>query len=143
MGLVGSAAYSNGTFNLNASGTDIWDFVDQFHYVYQPLIGDGTIVARVASIQNSDPWAKSGVMIRETLATASTHASLFLTPANGLAFQRRLSTGAASTSTTGAAVAPAYWVRLTRSGNVFTASASPDGATWTVVGVDTVFLLVA
>ena len=31
------------------------------------LNGDGSIVARVDSLQNTDPWAKAGVMIREDL----------------------------------------------------------------------------
>ena len=39
-------------------GIDIWDTSDQFHFVYQPLTGDGTIQARVTSIEETDPWAK-------------------------------------------------------------------------------------
>jgi hypothetical protein len=58
--------------------------------------------------------------------------------AKGLAFQRRVSTDGASTSTSGAAVTAPYWVKLTRSGNTFTASASPDGTSWIVVGSDTI-----
>jgi glucose/arabinose dehydrogenase/PKD repeat protein len=105
---VGSASYSAGTFTVKGSGVDIWDAADHFHYVYQSVSGDATVIARVASLQNTNPWAKTGVMIRETLATGSKHAMMALTPGNGLAFQRRLSTGGASASTLGALVAAPY-----------------------------------
>ena len=72
--LVGSASLSGGTFTVKASGADIWGTADQFHFVYQQLSGDGEIVARVASIQNVNVWAKAGVMIRETLDANSKHA---------------------------------------------------------------------
>jgi len=42
----------------------VWSTADGFHFVYQPLSGDGTIVARVASVS---PSSTGGVMIRETL----------------------------------------------------------------------------
>ena len=41
-------AYSGGVFTVNGSGADIEDNADAFNYVYQPLNGDATIVARVA-----------------------------------------------------------------------------------------------
>jgi hypothetical protein len=63
-----------------------------------------------------------------------------ITPGNGLAFQRRLSTGGASASTLGALVAAPYWVKLVRSGNTLSGYASPDGVTWTLVGSDTVVM---
>jgi hypothetical protein len=31
------------------------------------LSGDGSIVARVDAVSNTDPWVKAGVMIRESL----------------------------------------------------------------------------
>ena len=41
------------------------------------------------------------------------------------------------TNSTGSTYAP-RWLRLTRRGNVFTAFASTDGATWTQVGSETI-----
>jgi glucose/arabinose dehydrogenase/regulation of enolase protein 1 (concanavalin A-like superfamily) len=136
--LAGSASYSGGVFTVKASGTDIEETSDQFHYVYQPLSGDGSLVARVASIQNTDPWAKGGVMIRETLAANSTQAMMVLTPGKGLAFQRRIVTGDYTYHTPGAAVVAPYWVKIVRSGNTFSGFSSPDGVTWTLVGTDTI-----
>lgn len=138
VGIPGNATFASGTFTLTASGADIETTADEFHYVYQTLNGDGTIQARVATIQNTDPWAKGGVMIRETLAANSTHAMMVLTPGNGVAFQRRVATGGITTSTQGANVAAPYWVKIVRSGTTFSGYSSPDGISWTLVGSDTI-----
>jgi regulation of enolase protein 1 (concanavalin A-like superfamily) len=134
VGLAGSAEYDNGTYTLQGSGRDIWDTVDAFHFAYQPLHGDGTITARVASVDYTDAWAKAGVMIRESLDANARHAMVVVTPANGVAFQRRLTTGGSSSHTAGASARAPYWVRLTRSGNTFTAYQSVNGTTWVQVG---------
>ncbi|WP_218032106.1 discoidin domain-containing protein [Dictyobacter kobayashii] len=138
VGQAGSASASNGTFTVVGSGNDIWDSADAFQYVSQPLSGDGTIVARIDSQQNTDGWAKAGVMIRESLTAGSTHALMALTPGNGAVFQRRTTTGGSSSSTAGASVAAPYWVKLQRAGSTFTGSISSDGSSWTVVGSDTI-----
>ncbi len=137
--LAGSASYSGTVFTVNGAGIDIWGTSDQFHYVYQPMSNNNmTIIARVISLQNTDPWAKGGVMIRETLAANSRHAMMAVTSANGAVFQRRLATGGASTTTSGLPVAAPYWVKLVRQGTTFTGYASPDGVTWTLIGSDTI-----
>ena len=135
---IGSASWSGGTFTSNGAGSDIWNFDDHFHFVYQILSGNTTILARVASVQNTDPWAKAGVMIRETLAPGSKHAMMTLTSANGLAFQRRPTTGGASATTAGATATAPYWVKLVRISDTFTAYQSADGSTWVQVGSATI-----
>jgi len=134
VGVVGSASHANGTFTLRGSGADIWGAADAFHFAYQPLTGDGSIVARVASLTNTNSWAKAGVMIRESLDANARHALVAVTPGNGVAFQRRASTGGSSAHTAGARVAAPYWVKLTRAGNTFTAHQSVDGKAWTQIG---------
>jgi regulation of enolase protein 1 (concanavalin A-like superfamily) len=63
---------------------------------------------------------------------------MFVSAAKGLAFQRRVATGGISTHTAGANRTAPYWVKLTRSGNIFSAYTSPDGTSWTLVGSDTI-----
>ncbi len=58
--------------------------------------------------------------------------------ANGLAFQRRSSTGGQSTHTSGGAGAAPAWVRLVRAGNLFRSYVSEDGTAWTLIGTDTI-----
>ncbi len=138
VGLAGSASYASGTFTLTGSGADIWGTADAFRFVYRPLNGDGTIVARVASLGNTASWAKTGVMIRESLDANARHAMVAITPANGVAFQRRRSTGGGSYHTPGAKVVAPYWVKLTRVGDTFTAYQSANGSTWVQVGSSTI-----
>lgn len=134
IGVPGDATYAGGQFTVAGGGDDIWNNADAFHYMFQPLTGNGTITARVLSLQNTDAWAKAGVMFRETAGSTSTHASTFITIGNGSAFQRRNATGGASDHTPGPGVAAPYWVRVTRVGNDFTSSVSPDGVAWTQIG---------
>jgi phosphatidylserine/phosphatidylglycerophosphate/cardiolipin synthase-like enzyme/regulation of enolase protein 1 (concanavalin A-like superfamily) len=139
VGLAGSAGESNGSFTVKGSGADIWGTADAFRYAYQPLAGDGTIVARLATVESVNRWTKAGVMIRQSLDASSAHAAMFVTPGKGLAFQRRPSFGASSVNTAIAGTAP-EWVRLVRVGQTVTASVSGDGSSWTTVGRDTIAL---
>ena len=68
VGLSGWANYSGSTFTAAGSGADIWGAADGFRYIYEPASGDCSITALVQGLQNTDPWAKAGVMIRETLS---------------------------------------------------------------------------
>ncbi len=125
-----------GTYTMSGSGADIWNQSDKFHYAFKTLSGTGSIVAKVESIDNTNGWAKAGVMIRETLDADSKHAMMVVTPGSGVSFQRRPETGAASDSdTTGDIIAP-YWVKIERdlAGN-FTASSSSNGSAWQMMGV--------
>ena len=137
VGIAGSATHSAGTFTVAGSGADIWNNADALHFVYQPWSGNGEIIARVLGVGNTDPWAKAGVMFRESLTAGSRHVMTVVTPGNGTAFQRRVATDGVSTHTAGPAVVAPYWVRLVRLGNRFEGYASADGATWTLIGVET------
>ena len=127
---------SDGQIIMNAKGTDIWDTADEFRYVYKNLNGNGTIVVRVDTLVRSDGWAKAGVMIRESLHPGSKHALVCMTPDYGYSFQQRPETGnvmdhASQVSVAGTGVVAPHWVKLTRTGSVFTAQQSADGVTWT------------
>jgi hypothetical protein len=136
---AGSAGSTGGTFSVTGSGTDVWGTADAFHYAYRALTGDGTIVARVASVQqNVNVWVKAGVMIRETLDPGSAHAFMLVSASKGVAFQRRGATGGISTSTAGTLSAAPRWVKLARNGNLFSAYESADGVNWTLVGTDNI-----
>ena len=88
--LAGSASYADGVFTVNGGGADIWGTSDQFNYVSQSLTGNGSIVARVTSQSDTDPWAKAGVMIKQSTTSGSPYALLGVTPGNGVALPVRL-----------------------------------------------------
>ena len=129
----GAAGYYGGKFLVNGSGTDIYGNADQFRYVYQTLKGDGEIVAQVLAISNTNEWAKAGVMIRESTNSNSANAFLLVSPASGIGFQQRLTTGG-STSMTKSTGATPFWVKLVRNNNTFSGFRSSDGTIWDKVG---------
>ncbi len=135
---AGAFKTASGTYTLTSSGFDIWGTSDQFQFAQQKWTGNGTIVARVTSLQNTDPWAKAGVMFRETLDAGSAQAMTVVSPISGTAFQRRTTSNNYSLHTPGSNLQPPCWVKLTRAGNVFTSYVSSDGTAWTLVGSETI-----
>jgi uncharacterized protein YjdB len=138
VGATGSASHSSGTFTVVGSGADIYGDADEFRYVYRSLNGNGEIKARVASLTNTDPWAKAGVMIRENLTANANHAFCALTPTNGAIFQRHLVSGNVTNQTQVTGVTAPRWVRVVRSGNTFTAYYSSNGTAWTQIATETI-----
>jgi hypothetical protein len=129
-----------GTYTMTASGADIWAVdgveADEFHYAFKSLTGAGSIVAKVESIDNTNNWAKAGVMIRETLNPDSAHAMMVVTPASGVSFQRRPSTGGTSVDNTTAGITAPYWVKIERDiAGTFSAFSSANGISWQKLGV--------
>jgi regulation of enolase protein 1 (concanavalin A-like superfamily) len=133
--MAGSATLSGGVFTVQGGGADIWGTSDNFNYASGSVTGNVTITARVASQDNTNVWAKAGVMLRETTAANAAYAFVMVTPGKGVAMQYRPSTGASAVNLaqTAGPVAP-YWVRLVRSGSTFTGYTSSDGVTWTQLG---------
>jgi hypothetical protein len=138
VGAVGAASGAGSSFTVSGAGADVWGTADAFRYAYRPLVGDGSIVAQVSSLQFLADWTKAGVMMRETLAPGSRHAFMLVSSNKGTAFQRRTTTNGASAHTAGPAAGTPYFVRLTRAGSAFTAAASANGTSWTTVGSATI-----
>jgi len=130
--LAGSGSYANGTFTIRGGGNDIWQTADQSHYVSQTLPSNGEIIARVKSQSNSDSWAKSGIMIKDSTVAGSNYALLAVTPGHGTTFQYNYTHDTAATQN--AAAPPNAWLKLTRVRDIITAYTSLDGQVWTQVG---------
>jgi hypothetical protein len=131
--LTGSASQLNGTYTLTGEGNDIWNASDQFHYNYKNVTGNTTITAKVTGVQNTSSWAKAGVMVRNGTAANAAFADVVVTPAGYLSFQYRSKAGGTCSmvTLTGKTVQS---VRLTRSGNTFTAWYTSNGTTWIQIG---------
>jgi len=138
VGVAGSYSESSGVYTINASGADIWGTVDSFFYSQEQLGGDMEIVARVSSIENTNDWAKCGLMIRESLDANSRHAFIAITPAKGICFLRRLSSGDISYNTRDELQSAPIWLKLVRSSDLFTGYYSSDGTNWVEVGSATI-----
>jgi endo-1,4-beta-xylanase len=132
----GTASQSGGVWTLASSGVDTAT-ANALNFVHVKLTGDGSITARVASVQDNEPYARAGVMMRETLAAGSKYASMNMYATKGSISNWRSATGGAFgvSNSGGVTQLPPYWVRVTRSGNTFTMARSADGHTWATVGV--------
>ena len=116
---------------MSAAGHDIWDNADDFRFACKSLTGNGSVVVRVESLVNTNAWAKAGVMIRQSLDADSKMAYMIVSYSSGVSFGWRQQTAGTCGSVTQAGVAAPQWVKLTRTGDAFTAQYSADGKTWT------------
>lgn len=107
-----------GTYTMTAAGKDIWGLSDEFHFAWKNLNGAGSIEVKVISVQNTNVFAKAGVMIRDTLDPDSAFASVFITPGKGCRFQLRDSKGGDTTSDSSVSqlkhISAPHWVKLER-----------------------------
>src|SRR5262249_49599230 len=107
---------------------------DRFFFLHQPLTGNGSILARVTSMTgiitypppNHDqivhgvvPWAKAGVIVKESIKPGSAYAAVMLTGSRGVRMQYNFTYDIAG-GPGGASAANPRWLRLTRSGDTLT-----------------------
>jgi len=139
---AGSASYApinNNTYLVTGQGTRIGSTADSFHYTYQQVTGDFTLIARLASV--SGTLSNTGIMMRESLDAGSATATMVVgsTGSRIAAFGSRISTGAAMSWTGGNQYSyMPVWLKLQRAGNTITGSQSSDGVTWFTVGTATI-----
>ncbi|MDF7823700.1 carbohydrate-binding protein [Pontiellaceae bacterium B12227] len=134
VGLAGNASFMGDTFFLAGSGEDIQGGADGFRYTHQVISGDCAIQARVMHVENTDPWAKAGIMMRQGTAANAMNVAVLVTPENGVTFQWRNATGGGTGTANAGGLSAPCWVRLVRSANIFRGYYSEDGESWTQVG---------
>ncbi len=122
-----------GTYTMTANGADIWGGADELHFAYKEVSGAVTIRAKIENLDNTDPYAKAGVMIRDTLEPGARNCSLLMTPEYGVRFQYRNITDDITDREFDPNVAVPYWVRLERTaGGLIRAYYSDNGNDWTL-----------
>jgi len=120
-----------GTYTMTGSGADIWDNTDQFHFAFKQVTGASAIIAKVESLENTDPFAKAGVMTRDTLEPESRNVAVLITPENGVRFQYRNITEGTTDRYFAEGITAPQWVKLERTaGGLVRGYYSEDGATW-------------
>jgi hypothetical protein len=134
--IPGYAVRSNETITISGGGDGVGGRVDRFTFTYRELTGDGTIVARVTSLEDLTPAAKVGVMMRGSLSSDAENAFVFVSPTGGIVFQRRALAARETMSTRSASRSAPVWLKLERHASTVTASWSADGGTWTRIGSD-------
>jgi ABC-type transport system involved in multi-copper enzyme maturation permease subunit len=106
---------------------------DRFYLVHRTLTGDGRLTVRLTALDAAAPWAKAGLIVKQSTRQGSAYAAVLATPGHGVRMQWNY-----THDTAGPPGAPApRWLRLTRAGDTVTGSASADGVHWTTVGTAT------
>ncbi len=129
--VAGEACFSDGTFTIEASGSDIYRSKDGFHFTYVTLEGDGKIIAQITSVDQSDRSNKVGIMMRESFNRRSKHVFVGQQKGGDALFKVRSKTGGRTTAKRTSAGTPANWLKIVRTGDLFETFLSEDGITYT------------
>jgi len=86
VGIAGSASESSGTWTVQGSGSDIWGTSDSFQFVHKTMGDSGRVEARISDLQNTNPFAKAGVMVRAGLGPDAATVILNVRPDLGTGF---------------------------------------------------------
>jgi hypothetical protein len=130
--------------SISGSGEDIYRTADEFYFFHFPASGDFEMVVRAqpSEMDNTNPWAKAGIMARETLAANSRNFFVFRTPSADTGVQSRSVVGGNTSKTSGGSGAgpSAFWLKVVRIGNTFSGYRSADGQNWTLMASTTMVL---
>ncbi|SEQ73351.1 Regulation of enolase protein 1, concanavalin A-like superfamily [Natrinema salaciae] len=128
----------SGPYTVEGAGADIWGSADAFHYYSTSVTGDFDLSVRVDDVENTDEYAKAGLMIRGSMDAGAKNAMIRRTP-SATSVQWRptaggetvsLTSGAAGESEVAGGTTDHAWQRLVRSGNTVRAYTSADGERW-------------
>lgn len=132
---IGACGTTATTFDFEGSGSDVWNSADDFTYMSKIGSNDKDLVIRVDAQNAGDGWARTGIMIRESQAPGARHASIFVTPSNGIRFTYRNYNNQPTTHSGANSLKAPYFLRLQKSGTTFTASVRPNtSSSWTTIG---------
>ncbi len=135
VGIAGNATYVGGQFTVSGAGADVWGTADAFHYAYTPHNSDGYIAARIVSMDNTNTYAKAGVMFRDSLNADAVSAILDVRPNGWVEFMTRSATGGSTTYITGVQASFPVFLKLQRkSGSTFVAFVLDSSGTWQQIG---------
>lgn len=140
---AGSLTESRGTYLVNGAGATGIGLAagDAFRWVRQSFTGDAEMIARVVSVDHTASNAEAGLMMRESTAATARFVSVRVTGSEGVSFVQRAiaSTDAVATATLPLASSPC-WLRLVRSGSIYTAFYATDNdgtaGPWQAVGTE-------
>lgn len=133
VGPAGSATLSADTWTVSGSGADIWGASDAFQFLHQTSGESGSLSVHVDDLQNTNAFAKAGLMIRASLSADAPMAIVDVKPDGGIEFMARPAAGPVNVVASGSLHYP-MWLHIGWAGDSVNASISQDGATWTPLG---------
>ncbi|MEU1181076.1 ABC transporter permease subunit [Streptomyces sp. NPDC005820] len=118
---------------------------DNFFFLHRALAGDGALTVPVLgltgvlarepgrTVPGVTPWAKTGIIVKQSLEQGSSYAALMVTGAHGVRMQHDFTHDRAGLPGRPSAASP-RWLRLVRAGSTLTGYDSTDGVHWNEVG---------
>jgi hypothetical protein len=147
-----SALQGHGGNNVVPTGPGGEAVTDTYTFVHQPLAGNGTVTARVATVSGAytrlsntqlggsqlqpglAPWAKAGIILEPDTNPGTDYAAVMVTGAHGVQMQYNYTNDSPGIGGPVETSSP-RWLRLTRVGDIITGYDSTDGDHWTEVGM--------
>lgn len=139
----GSTTLSGQNHIMQAGGTGFSGTLDRFHWSSAAMPGDGEVVARVVSIRNGSAIAKAGVMLRQSSASNSAFAGIFVNPRGDVVFQGRSANGRFAATVALARGTGPVWLRIVRNGmavEAYYSRSTGRPARWLRLGSSTIML---
>jgi hypothetical protein len=130
---AGGASLVSNNLTVTSNGFDVNGASDQFTLVGTTGKGDVTVVAKVSSLGSTDPWSLAGLTLRDSTSPNSSHASVFVTPGNGVVVRNRASARGGTSQISGGSGGASMWLKIERKSQTVTAYRSADGVSWTAV----------
>ncbi len=135
VGIEGSVQCYDDGFDLSASGSDIWNTSDSFHYLYSQKQDDFEMTVKVDSLTKTHAWARAGLMIRATDSPFSAHVLLAITPGKGISLTTRTGSGKSSSQVAQIEdVTAPIWLKMQLFNSKVYAYSSQNGFDWSLVG---------
>src|SRR6185369_2307060 len=139
VGVAGAATEKNGVWTVTGAGGDIWGPADAFHFLRRSINQNAHMRVRVNDLQNTNVFAKAGVMLRATTDPDSPAVILDAKPDGSVEFMARTAFGGDMTFLDGLPASPGpVWLDLSWSLSggppAARASVSKDGVNWMPLG---------
>jgi hypothetical protein len=137
VGRPGGSTYKNGVFTVQGAGANIWGTADSFHLVqFAPFPDASSIVARVTHVDNTNVFAKAGIMLvlDDQAGASNANVVLDVRPTGDVEFMMRPSAGAPTQFLAGVRVTAPIWLKLTLMGPAVNGYTSTDGLNWSLIG---------
>ena len=132
-----SASFAGGEFRLAGSGR-LSGASDAGCFTYQTLTGDGSIIARVRSVDRAIDASRAGLMIRDSLAANSRHVFVGESGKGGMNWVTRKQTGGEAVSKSAHKTGRgSTWLRIVRKGETITGYQRVSNSKWKRIGAIT------
>jgi Tol biopolymer transport system component len=121
-------------YQITASGANMWEDKDAFHFVWNQLSGDLTLVTDINWVgKGKNPHRKAGWVVRQTLEANSPYIDAVVHGDGLITMQYRTVAGGTTFEVLRSIKAFAT-IQLERNADTFTLSVAPDGKTFQPVG---------